>query len=294
MNLDNFSIDLLRSLVTFVDSSNIVTAAQKLQISQPLLSKHLQTLERHAERPLFLFEGRKKILTRYGQDLYHLIKRHLTGLEQDLQAFELHQANPAHLQLRLGGRKEILEKTAPQLEFTGSLIFLPMSGREVLTALQERRLEAGISQHSLNSLNFVQRPLHRDRFHIAFPISWKLKSSSYSEGLKEILDRPYLSYGTSDLLHSLLHFEKITQKPSLFRSFPHWPLLVKMIEQKKGWGLVPEMYLQDRRKLNLIAVPEKVLAAPEFFLFYPRELSRLGWFQNFANEVQAAFRRPSP
>jgi DNA-binding transcriptional LysR family regulator len=60
MILEKIPLDLLRSYVAFVESSNMVEAAAKLGVSQPLLTKHLQLLEEISDQPLFAFEGRKK------------------------------------------------------------------------------------------------------------------------------------------------------------------------------------------------------------------------------------------
>jgi DNA-binding transcriptional LysR family regulator len=143
-------VELLKSLITFVESPNIVAAAERLRISQPFLSKQLKELERQSDQPLFGFEGRKKVLTRYGQDLYRIAKSHMVALENDLQALRLQQESPATHLLRVAGRRELLERMARTLKFKGQLEFQPMAGREVTEALVARRVELGISQHPLD------------------------------------------------------------------------------------------------------------------------------------------------
>jgi DNA-binding transcriptional LysR family regulator len=69
--LDNIKnmppLEYLRSFVIFVESRNIVEAAQELRISQPLLSLHLKGLEEALGLSLFEFKGKKKILNSSGK-----------------------------------------------------------------------------------------------------------------------------------------------------------------------------------------------------------------------------------
>lgn len=60
----------LRSFLAIARAGSLRAAAEKLQISQPALSKQLQRLERAIDAPLFRRHGRGMALTEVGQELF--------------------------------------------------------------------------------------------------------------------------------------------------------------------------------------------------------------------------------
>lgn len=291
MKIQNLSFDILKSFVVFIESSNMVAAARQLGVSQPLLTKHLQILEEASAQTLFAFEGRRKVPTRYGRAFYHLVKNHFDDLEKDLQKFNLEQANPAQIHIRIAGRKEILETVAGPLKFAGPLSFLPMGGAEVVRSLQEGRIEIGISQHELESHSFIRKPLVEDEFKIVLPESWELKSKKWPELVHELLERPRLSYGESDPLSQLLVSQGLATGPQPHRVFPSWPILVEMIRKKTGWGLVPSLFLKETRSLRILDLPAQAMKPTSFYVYYPRELAKQDWFRDLTKSVHEVFER---
>ena len=285
MNIDAIPLDLLRSFVAFVESPNMVAAANRLRLSQPLLTKHLQILEEASAQPIFSFEGRKKVCTRYGHSLYEVIKGHLEGLQNSLQDLSLRQSDPSRMLLRIGGRKEILETICDRIPFPGKIHFLPMSGAETLQALQAGKLDIGISQHELDSHSFMRKLFFKDRFRIVAPNSWGLRSQKTVELLKELQERPYLSYGASDPLMELYQFHGLELDIEAHRSFPSWTMIIEMIRQGTGWALTPQLFLKDKKGLQLIEIPDKAISRTEFNLYYPREFSHNSWFQDVAKSI---------
>lgn len=287
MTLNDLPLDLLRSFVAFVESPNMVAAAAKLRLSQPLLTKHLQILEEASDQPIFIFEGRKKVCTRYGRSLYEVIKKQLEGLQNGLQELSLRQADPAQMLLRIAGRKEILETLCARISFEGKLHFLPMAGAEVLQSLTAGKIDIGISQHDFDSSSFIQKLFFKDRFHIVSPQSWQLKSSKTADLLQELAEKPYLSYGPSDKLPELLEFHGIELNIEAYRLFPSWPHIVEMIRQGRGWSLVPQLFSKDQKGLRLLEIPDKVISRTDFHLYYSREFSQTPWFQDVIKSIQA-------
>jgi len=284
--MKDIPLDLLRSLVTFADSPNIVVAAERLNISQPLLSKHLRLLEESSDRPLFAFEGRRKVLTDEGRELYTLVKRRLAELEADVADLAMRQARPESVTLRLSGRPEFLEYLAGELTFPGHIVFQPMPGRDVLRALIARESDLGITQHEMDSLQFLRKPLFKDIHHIVVPSSWKVKSKDTADLLRELLTKPNLSYGGSDRVQVLLEHYGIEGKPRVIRSIPHWPTIGSLISRGLGWAVMPSFYFAGGRSF---AIHAKILSELTFYLYYQRERAKLDWFQQTVAEMQNVF-----
>ena len=287
MKLDSVPLDLLRSFVCFLESANMVAAAEKLRISQPLLTKHLQDLEKAAGADLFYLEGRKKRPTHYGQELYAVIKRSLEALESEVHALSLRKADPAKVTVRIGGRREILDQIPADLEFGGRLIFEPMAGGEVIRSLIDRRIEIGISQHDVNSFNFVQRKYLVDQFRVICPESWGLEGLSLRQAVESLVARPYLSYGPSDALARVAELLPAgASLPEPFRVFPSWPRIVQMVEKKIGWAIAPALHLSSARKVTTFPVPEKMLPSTQFHLIYAKEYSQVPWFRELLERLK--------
>jgi DNA-binding transcriptional LysR family regulator len=287
MNLQDLPLDLLRSYVSFIESANMVAAAEKLRISQPLLTKHLQTLEKNAGAALFYIDGRKKRATRYGQELYEVVKKSLHGLESDVHALSLRKADPSRVAVRIGGRREILDQVPVDIGFPGRLIFEPMAGREVIRALLDRRLEIGITQHDIDSFGFVQKRYLVDQFHVAYPESWGLDGVVFRALVENLVDRPYLSYGPSDALARVAELVHLERMPEPFRVFPSWPRIVQMIERKMGWAIVPVSHLGSAKKIATSPVPEKIMASTQFHLIYAKEYAQLPWFKELLLDLSS-------
>ncbi len=190
--------------------------------------------------------------------------------------------------MRIGGREELLANLAPKLTFSGRVDFVPLAGAAVEEALLTKKIEIGVTQHRIDSLILVRKPFLRDQFGLVIPKELKVRESSLGRALmEELQEKPYLSYGVSDSLFNLVPKYKFTA-PRVVRTFAHWPKILEMCELGLGWSLVPALYTQNVSKnLTVIPIPDSVLEATEFHLYYPKELSKLEWFRGLITECLA-------
>jgi DNA-binding transcriptional LysR family regulator len=265
----------------------MIAAADRLRVSQPLLSKHLQLLEREVGAPLFYLEGRKKRPTAQGQEFYKIVKRSLATLEEDLRRFDIHLADASRVEVRIGGRREILDSLPSGIKFAGRLVFVPMSGREVVAALRERRLDIGITQYEIDSHELVRKKWFEDRFHLAAPEAWLNSRSGFEAGLKKLASRPRLSYGNSDVAQEFGALFPDGRAPEPFRVDPSWTRIVNMVEQKIGWSIVPDLFLTRTSKIASIPVPAEVKSPVTFHLLYSKELAKLNWFRALLTQLRS-------
>lgn len=285
MNKPALPLEILRSFVAFVEAPNIVKAAESLGVSQPLLSKHLALLQDAVPQMVFEFEGRKKVPTRYGLALFETVKGALAGLENGLNDLNNQFASPQEARVRIGGREELLANLAPKLMFTGRVDFMPLAGAAVEEALLTKKIEIGVTQHRIDSLILVRKPFLRDSFGLVIPKVLKVRETSLGRALmEELQEKPYLSYGASDSLFNLIPKYKF-EAPRIVRTFAHWPKILEMCELGLGWSLIPALYTQSVSKnVSVIPVPDSVLEATEFHLYYPKELSKMEWFRGLVSE----------
>lgn len=68
------------------DTLNFTQAAKELHITQPAVTKHIQTLENDYQTKLFTFSGKQCQLTKSGKELLDL----LTTINNDIQHFKSH------------------------------------------------------------------------------------------------------------------------------------------------------------------------------------------------------------
>ena len=86
-----FTLDQLKILHTISNEGSFKKAAEKLYISQPAVSIHIQNLEKQVNTPLFYRDKRKARLTETGKLLIKYCDRILSLCEETCRALdELH------------------------------------------------------------------------------------------------------------------------------------------------------------------------------------------------------------
>lgn len=85
MQLDNFDLNLLKILVVLLQEKNTRKAAERLEISQPAVSRALVKIRSHFDDPLFIRQPRGLKLTPKAQGLEQELPKVLTLLAETLQ-----------------------------------------------------------------------------------------------------------------------------------------------------------------------------------------------------------------
>lgn len=83
----NLSMNELRTFVAIVESGTFASAGIKVNKTQSAVSQQIQSLEEFLKTELFKREGRNKILTNEGKDLYIGAKQMLQLNDQILKQF---------------------------------------------------------------------------------------------------------------------------------------------------------------------------------------------------------------
>lgn len=94
------NIEQLRYFIQIADSGNLSKAAQKLNISQPALSKYLNNLEKTMDTEFFVSQKRTLTLTATGRLYYDMANRILRVQSQTFQTIDtLLNKNQTHIKI---------------------------------------------------------------------------------------------------------------------------------------------------------------------------------------------------
>ncbi|MGZ3694885.1 MAG: LysR family transcriptional regulator [Bdellovibrionota bacterium] len=139
------ALDLFEILIAAAESRNLTDAAQKLRLSQAGVSSKLKELERQSPLPLFSLEGKRKVLTHYGRELYKIAKANRSSMSSLYENLNREYASAETLTLRVGSRRELFEALAPKIKFPGRVQFVALSSTECIQHLQEHKIDVAIS-----------------------------------------------------------------------------------------------------------------------------------------------------
>ena len=82
------SLEQLKILVEVSRSKNFRDAANSLKLSQASITNNLKALEEQFSTPLFVLEGKRKVLTPFGKAISEVASRNLKKFEFDLTEAE--------------------------------------------------------------------------------------------------------------------------------------------------------------------------------------------------------------
>ncbi|MCW7470647.1 LysR family transcriptional regulator [Leptospira kanakyensis] len=156
-------IELYQSFYCIYRERNLTKAGKILGLSQPALSLHLQSLERHRKEVLFRRTSRDLIPTDAAKRLYVQI----AGPIEELERME-GQLKPKEniRRLRIGSAKEIfLEKILPKLSASGDSFHVQYGHPpELLDALIKKEIDLVITNQKLNVPGILLEELYKEKF----------------------------------------------------------------------------------------------------------------------------------
>ncbi|MES3039174.1 MAG: LysR family transcriptional regulator [Bdellovibrionota bacterium] len=286
-------LKLIQSFLSFAGSSNIVEASKKLGISQPALSDHLRRFEDALPEKVFLQKGRRKTLTLYGSELYKALDAKFSGIEEIISGAGKSHVSESKAKLTIAGRKEILKRLAVQpTKFKGHLIFIESEGAKVTSQLTNGQADIVLSALPPDGTTFMAKPLFTYSFQILTPKGWGYSSNFLNRTfLSELIERPFLSYQTSfSPLVNLLEKFALTSEPREVVRFDDWSVLIKLVEQGKGWTLVPTGFEIDERKVQHHQLPKELRQENRFFLVFYKEQYQIPWFKEVVQDMLSTFK----
>lgn len=277
--------------MTFATLGNVVNAAQTLGISQPALSRQLQQLEDLVGEKLFQKQGRQKVLSPIGQELFSRITP--TWLNYDplvdsvISQFKDSPQNP----LRIYGPAEILNKVALHIEFPHSLIFTPTRSQAVVTKVAGEEISLGITRLPPDNLQVAAKVLFKEGFQYIYPAKWKIAPMAEMRLLKKLEAYPLVSYGEDfNFPEEIWGRFELGPAPRLIRVLPSWDSLQTMVENGLGWAIAPSNLVKKSSKILSQDVSADLMPHVTYHLLYKKDLIRIPWFKTLVNELLNAYK----
>ncbi|MGZ3651026.1 MAG: LysR family transcriptional regulator [Bdellovibrionota bacterium] len=275
--------DLLQVLAVVAESRNFRDAAVRLHLSQAAVSLKLKTLQTLHASPLFALEGKKKVLTHYGNALAEIARSSTSGLAAQIEELDRLYSAPAALTVRVGGRSELMEIAGPLLDFEGRLEFLGMPSYQVLPSLQSRAIDIGITPTRPDSSDFVAKKIFRSRSYLA--IHEKLDPGGSDEkvldSLSFLMNTPCVGYiHEQDMLSKWVrHLGGNPRALQMKSRTDDWHVVRALVEAGMGYAILPVYIHVHHPKVRKIRIPERGVERLDFFAVFSTHLKKVPAFR---------------
>jgi DNA-binding transcriptional LysR family regulator len=255
-----------------------LTAGQ-LGITQPAVSQHLKTLEEFFDKPVFTFNGKKKTLTLFGEELAKNLTPQLDLIAQTLEYSKKSFIDLSTQTIRVGGRLGVIKKVVPFIEFPGAVFFEEMGSAEVMKSILENKIDYGFSRKAPDSLEIVSKKLIELPIHLVAHKSL-FKTKNYLEEFKQknLWEKASLHTYSKEIpyLSDWCKLNKIKLKELNIKFILNdWDIVFKMLSKNKGYTFCPAP--GKGLDPNLISVPvtKDNAGSLELFLLYSKATKQL-------------------
>ncbi|WP_093799918.1 LysR substrate-binding domain-containing protein [Streptomyces sp. Wb2n-11] len=280
-----FTLTQLTNFVAVAEELHFGRAAERLQMTQPPLSRQVQLLEGYLRVQLFDRTNRSVRLTPAGRAFLHEARRILRQSEQATLAVRQVSTGEAG-SIAIGftaasaySMLDALLDTARTVVPGVEIVLREMVTRDQLEALTESSLDLGLVRPPVTDTDLCSRPAAEERLVAALPAGHPLARAEEPLGIAAFHGQDVLMYSPvearyfHELLISVFRAARITPVFSQYLSQVHSILALV----NGGWGvaLVPEA--ATRLRYAGVVFREVRLAAPA-----PVELS-LTWRKNNDN-----------
>lgn len=283
--MNQFPSNLLETLIAFNNEQTLQKAANKLQLTQPAVTKQLQRLEELAPYPLFALIGRRKKLTPYGLQIANAAQDHFEKLSEQLSVIGLTHSDGENLQLKVGGRREFLVRYLENLKnFKGRIDFIERSSTDVIEDLLNKRLDLAITHKTDVKLEYIQKKIGSDQACLIIPKTWKVSTDAKSF-LAASAKWPTAIYSEEIIANSISKkaakdFPKLNVKIVI----SDWQQIEKWVHQQKFWAVVPKLFCTPNRDYHMTDLNAFSLSH-DYFIYYRPELAKLNWFQDILKQI---------
>ena len=284
--MKNLNLEWLRTFQLFCTTENISEAAIKLGISQPAVTLHLKNLELQFSEPIFQMVGRNKRLTPFGKELYKIVDTELKLLEQKMSQLELLQSDVTKAQIRLGGRRELLEKILTSFPSPTQLKAFESDTATAIKKLKSLDLDVVLAAEKPNSSDLIAKLISQEKAILVIHKSLLKKIGEKDPfSMPELFTQsPVFFYKEQppflmDMYQYLgIDFEKI--QPQVI--IDNWNVIVTLVEKGQGYSIVPSSF-KTTGNVERIELPKKINNPIEIHAIYHTSSRRSKAISQFLN-----------
>ncbi|MES2803908.1 MAG: LysR family transcriptional regulator [Bdellovibrionota bacterium] len=279
---------LIASFLAFTEVRNMQKASALLKISQPALTSHLKSFEQYFPQAIFVFEGRRKVLTPFGEKVKQLFKSRFDYLAEDLNLLTEQEQDAKNIWYKIAGRAEILHLLGTAVNCPGTVEFIPVHTESVPQGLRDRKFDIGISYDLSQVGDLHAKKFFTYDYSIVIPGRWKIKPHKLSPDMMEkLVELPYVSHRPlSENYQTLLSKYHIKKKPYYKKVFPDWNLLSQFVSSGEGWSIVPTYYTRDLKSVDVIHIPTSLIPEVQFYMLYRKESFARPGFKNILEQIR--------
>lgn len=258
----------MRIFATIVEQTSLNKAAERLNVSQPALSRRISKLEEELEVTLFRRVGKRLELTPAGHLTYEFaleLRRFHGSYLQKLNAFKSEVSPIA----TIGASLTTLQTTLPELiqtmtERHPQLEIKAITGKshEIATLVKERKVDFGLVASAVEADSGISSlPLFDDHLILVLPRTHYILERTQLElsdlnGLPMILFAPGTWYRT----HTDELFRKYQLKPDVRMEIDSFEAIIRLLSACRAGTLLPKSYMREQlladNDLHLVRIPE--------------------------------------
>lgn len=205
-----FTFDQLEAFIAVAEEEHFGRAAERLHLTQPPLSRQIQTLERHLQVKLFDRAKRRTQLTMAGA-AFLVEARHLVAIARDAETAVRRVAKGSSGAVRIGFTSVVGNATLPRLLPLASrllpgvqIILQEVRTPNLAEALRSSRIDLALGREFDLPAGFVSRSLAPDGLIIAVPQDFfgaGTEPRAELKSLHELHGRPFIMYSADDPHH---------------------------------------------------------------------------------------------
>ena len=270
------NLELYKIFVTVAKEKNITKASEKLNLTQPAVTKHMKNLESLLETKLFIRSNHGIKLTKQGMELYEEIKNSVEVLAN---------VENKYLKMRdinLGIHSTILNKIFSDcmseyyIKNTNSKInVLNEENEQMLLALKDGELDIIFSKKIYTKSNDKHiKFIKLGEWNEVLIANQNYKRKNKLITLEELKNTTiYMPKKTSETAHNF--FQSLNSKYEDFKDIKHatYKTITEIIKNNDGVGLVTKEFVEEEiKKHNLCILNTEFHIKPiEFGIYINRE-----------------------
>lgn len=243
-----FELAQLRCFTTVATELNFRRAAERLNMTQPPLSRQIQLLEHHLGVELFTRSTRSVALTAAGRAFFIEAQNLLEQAQQAaVAARRFAQGDIGSVTISFVGSAvyEFLPKVIAEARLKQpqvKIVLSEMNTYQQHEALRARRIDLGIVRSPLLETGYATECLVREPFVLAVPASHPLASAE-SVGVQDLDGQPFLMYSHSayppfnELLTGMLRSARVA--PQFVQWLGSSLTILALVNAGMGLALVP-------------------------------------------------------
>lgn len=275
--------DLLQVLVCVAESKNFREAAESLGVSQASITNKLAQLESNYPSPLFVVEGKKKVLTPFGKGLVEASKKNFFNFELSLKEVERRFIENQSVPLKVGARPEVFSFISKHLPNELTYQFIPMTGPAVAPAILNGEIDFGFTSVVPDSLQLLAKQAFKSSVQLV--VHKSLVPNKIQKPLWKNIDfltqTASLSYGVDGhLLTDLCRFHSLDYTKINVRIIADsWTILKELVSAERGYAVIPS-YISLGSDIFIEPIPVSVSKPINFHLLVRTAYKNVSIFKN--------------